>query len=94
MDIKVTFSESNDVELPVVLSETDESIAADFGEIQSVSIGAEMYEGDYFVTPKVEGQTIPTKGKVLIKDMTVNPIPFFDVSNTSGGSTVYIAKEI
>lgn len=94
MNIKVTFSEPIDAELPVVFSETGESIAADFGEIQSVNIGAEVYEGDYVVTPKVDGQTIPTKGKVLIKDMTVKAIPYFDVSNTSGGSTVYIAKEI
>lgn len=94
MNIKVTFSEPIDAELPVVFSESQQSIDADFGEVQSVDIGSEVYKGDYVVTPKVDGQTIPTKGKVLIKDMTVNPIPFFDVSNTSGGSTVYIAKEI
>ena len=65
-----------------------------FGEVQSVNIGAEVYKGDYAVTPKVDKQIMPTKGKVLIDDVTINAIPFFDVSNNSGGSTVYIAKEI
>jgi hypothetical protein len=39
MNIKVAFSESNDVELPVVFSESDQSIDLDFGKIQTVNIG-------------------------------------------------------
>lgn len=57
-------------------------------------IGGEQYEGSYDVTPKVEGQTMPTKNKVLIDDMTVKAIPIFKVSNTSGGNTVYIGNEV
>jgi hypothetical protein len=52
------------------------------------------YEGDYEVTPKVEGQELKTKHKYMIQDVTVHAIPFFEVSNTSGGNTVYIANEI
>lgn len=52
------------------------------------------YEGDYEVTPKVNAQTMPTKGKLMEEDVTVKSIPFFDVSNTSGGSTVYIGNEV
>lgn len=55
---------------------------------------ATVYEGDYEVTPKVDAQTMPTKGKVMEEDVTIKSIPFFDVSNMSGGTTVYIAKEI
>ena len=52
------------------------------------------YEGDYIVTPKVESQTMPTKNKLLTEDVTIKSIPFFNVSNTSGGSTVFIGNEV
>lgn len=54
----------------------------------------ETYAGDTAVTPTVEGSTMPTKGKYMAQDVTINPIPFYNVSNTAGGTTVYIAKEI
>jgi hypothetical protein len=52
------------------------------------------YQGEYNVTPKIVEQTLPTKEKLLLEDMTIKAIPFFNVSNTSGGSTVYIGKEV
>lgn len=52
------------------------------------------YTGKYEVTPKVEGQALKTKQKYMIDDVTVHAIPYFDVSNTAGGSTVYIGTEI
>lgn len=95
MNIKVTFSESNNTELPVVLSELDRSLDPNFGEIQTVNLSSlPLYKGEYAVTPKVSGQTMPTKGMAMLDDVTIHPIPFFNVSNNSGGSTVYIAKEI
>ena len=72
----------------------DTNAKVQFGEIQTVSIGGELYEGEYAVTPKIDQQIMPTKGKLLTNDVTVHPIPFFKTSNTSGGKTVYIAKEI
>lgn len=53
-----------------------------------------LYEGDYEVTPKVREQTLPTADKLLSEDLKIKEIPYFDVSNTSGGSTVYIGSEI
>ena len=35
---------------------------------------------------------MPTKGKVLIDDMNIKAIPFYNVSNTSGGNTVFIGS--
>lgn len=80
----------------ITFTEGKTSFTSDFGEIQTVTeyVGGELYDGDYVVTPKVDSQTMPTKGKVMAEDVTVNPIPFFNVSNNSGGNTVYIAKEI
>ena len=54
----------------------------------------EEYEGAYEVTPKVEQQTLPTKDKHMTDDVTIKSIPFFSVSNETGGNTVYIAREV
>lgn len=52
------------------------------------------YEGEYAVTPRVTEQTMATKNKMMTEDVTVKSIPFYNVGNTSGGSTVYIANEV
>lgn len=80
----------------VVFEETDQEFNAEFGEIHVVTnyVGGELYEGDYAVTPKVDAQTMPTRDKYLVDDVTINPIPIYEVSNNSGGKTVYIAKEM
>ena len=80
----------------VKFSESSQTLLAKFGEIQTVTkyVGGDPYDGDYMVTPKVIAQTMPTKDKVLVDDVHIASIPYFDVSNNSGGSTVYIAKEI
>lgn len=69
---------------------------AGFGQIQAVTeyVGGDPYSGAYEITPKVEAQTMPTKNKVMVEDVTVKAIPVYRVSNTSGGTTVYIAKEV
>ena len=48
------------------------------------------YEGEYVVTPKVNEQTLPTKQKVMLDDMTVLAIPYAEVTNNSNGKTVTI----
>lgn len=53
-----------------------------------------LYEGDYEVTPKVVGQTLPTAEKLLLDDVAIKAIPFYNVGNNSGGSTVYIGNEV
>ena len=60
----------------------------------SKAIGYAIYNGDYEVTPKVNEQSLQTKDKRMIDDVKIKSIPFFEVNNNSGGSTVYIAKEI
>ena len=56
--------------------------------------GGIAYEGSYVITPKVTPQTLPTKDRRMSDDMSIKAIPRFDVSNTAGGTTVYIGKEI
>lgn len=55
---------------------------------------APPYEGDYVVTPKVSEQTLPTADKLLSEDVTIKEIPYFEVSNESGGNTVFIGNEV
>lgn len=59
-----------------------------------IYMGGEPYEGPYDVTPKVTAQTLPTANKLMRDDVSVRAIPYFDVSNPSGGNTVYIANEV
>lgn len=94
MIISVVFEET-DQEFYAEFQE-DDSFDAEFGELHVVTnyVGGELYEGDYAVTPKIDAQTMPTKDKYLIDDVTIKPIPIFEVSNNSGGNTVYIAKEM
>ena len=56
--------------------------------------GGEMpptYDGDYTVTPSAEvAITLETSKKMLYSDITVNKIPYAEVSNNKGGKTVTI----
>ena len=52
--------------------------------------GGEVYKGEYEVIPSVVEQTLATKNKYLINDVTVTEIPFSKVANDSGGNTVTI----
>lgn len=81
--------------IDVVFSETNQTFAANFGEVQTVTqyVGGGVYEGDYEVIPRTVEQTMPTKEKVMLDDVTVKAIPTYEVSNGAGGQTFYIAKE-
>lgn len=52
------------------------------------------YSGEYEVTPEVEQQVLNTAQKFLEADVTIKEIPYSETSNTAGGSTVYIGKEL
>lgn len=93
MYLKVVFEES-DQSLAADFEESDISLPAEFGEVHIVKDVGEAYKGDYDVTPKVGEQVLPTKDKYMVDDVTINPVPIFEVSNTSGGNTVYIAEEM
>lgn len=64
------------------------------GEISNevIRVGEPLpeYDGDYFVIPRVESQTLNTTNKTMTADVTVDVIPISMVSNLSGGLTVNI----
>lgn len=52
------------------------------------------YKGEYEVTPATyEVQTLPTKDCILDKNITVNKIPQYEVSNSAEGITLIIGEE-
>lgn len=63
--------------------------------IKVVQLPAENpYEGEYEVTPSVDPQVLETAHKTMKRDVEIKAIPFYNVSNASGGSTVYIGSEV
>ena len=58
------------------------------------AVEAERYNGEYDVTPQVDKQMLKTKHKYMTDDVRILAIPYFEVGNTTGGNTVYIAEKI
>lgn len=56
--------------------------------------GADVYEGDYVVTPSAHRDIIlETTNKLMEDDVTVVQIPYYETSNVTG-YTVYIADSV
>ena len=82
--------------MQVQFSQSNIQLGAKFSNYQEVTVikDADPYMGEYEITPDIDAQIIPTAQKYMAEDMRIKAIPFYDVSNTSGGSTVYIGKEL
>lgn len=50
-----------------------------------------VYTGSYEIDPTVDGYTLETANKRMIKDLTVKQIALSSVRNASGGNTITIA---
>ena len=81
------------------------NIDLDINNGKSVNIGgledsvfiyqAPVYNGEYNIIPKAyDEQVLQTKEKTLLENVTVQKVPYYEVSNSSGGNTVNIAIEI
>lgn len=66
----------------------------EFGVTVNTQGDAVPYTGDYIVDPDFATQTLETKEKYMLDDVTVNPIEVARVSNPAGGRTIYIGGEI
>lgn len=82
--------------LDVRFDSSEQNIPIRFKDFQQSTVApeVELYVGAYEITPKVDEQLIPTAQKFMTRNVTVKKIPYFDVGNTAGGSTVYIANEV
>ena len=55
----------------------------------------DRYDGEYVVIPQAsDAVTLSTKDKLLLDDVTVTKVPYWETSNQSGGLTAYIASEV
>lgn len=54
----------------------------------SMPVGYEDYTGPYEVTPKVESQSLRTEDKHMVHDVTIKPIPYYEVSNQNGKTII------
>lgn len=69
----------------------DGSLNADLGQVTRIS-GSDYpaWPGSYTVTPAAQARTVQTRNYRMTADMTVEAIPYAEVSNTAGGTTVTI----
>jgi hypothetical protein len=91
MRFNAVFRQTNQ-RLDVHFGSTDQRLDATFENFQQITVleDAEVYDGDYEVTPQVTPQVLQTRLKLMREDLRVQAIPYYDVGNTAGGSTVYI----
>ncbi len=68
--IRVTLIEDTPIVIPVTVKEVGKRLP--------------NYEGTYVVTPTIGEQFLATKNTSMIDDVTVNGIPYQEVSNPSG----------
>ena len=82
--------------MDVAFEENSKDFCACFSSDLEVTIAEDItpYVGDYAVTPKVTEQTLETENKRMAANLKVEKIPYVEVSNPSGGTTVYIGSEV
>ncbi len=75
---------------------TDDYSDGESSEYQIVNdFDVTPYTGDYTVVPKAHSeQVLETAGKLMLDDVTVTKIPYYEVSNVKDGLTIYIAGEV
>lgn len=72
-----------------------QAVKVNVGGTVIVQHGIPVYGGTYTVVPLADAQTVlETAEKLLLEDITVTKIPYHEVSNNEGGSTVYIGSEV
>ena len=55
---------------------------------------APVYDGPYEAVPKAyEAKVLKNKDRPMVDDVTVDTVPFYEVSNEAGGMTCYVAEE-
>lgn len=78
-----------------VLSVPDISVSlGQYVDVPFIDSEYEQYQGSYEVTPMRAEQVLATANKVMTKDVKVKEIPYSAVSNTAGGQTFYIGREV
>lgn len=88
----VDFSESEPASFAVTFEESFPAVFnVTFGEFfQDPETAPNTYEGPYSMDPDFIPVVLPTINKMMLDDVTLNPIEVSQVENLSGGNTIYI----
>ena len=94
-DQSIDFSMSeSDTLIDFSFIDTDELIDFEFSSIVEFVKG-EYYDGEYSVRPLADSERVlPTTGKVMHDNVTVQKVPYYTTTNASNGYTVFIAEEV
>ena len=65
---------TTEVSIPVAVGTTQVGLSVGLGAAYQMRSG-EIYDGAYEFTPTQETQTVPTAEKLLLENITINPIP-------------------
>lgn len=82
----------NEFDGDICLTILEEGEGGVFMEVSSQQY--DTYTGDYIVIPTTAEQVLSTQDKIMLDDVTITKVPYYETSNPSGGKTVYIASEI
>lgn len=88
----ITIFNANNVGFSCDFSYDNTNFLTDFGSV--TEYGGKPYQGSYIVTPTVDGTILPTKNLIMIDDLTIKSIPYYQVTNPADGDTVYIGSEV
>ena len=81
----------NPVEVHVSIQSNNVTYHVGFNEAIISGGSLPWYDGSYTVQPKIVSQTLNTKQMSMKDDVTVEAIPYSEVTNPQGGKTVNIA---
>lgn len=87
----ISFSIEEDEAIEFDLFDVDDLDYADDEYIKQLASEYPDYEGQYEVTPDMDGEQLETSNRLLRNNVVVNPIPYSKVTNPSGGYTAIIA---
>ena len=77
---------------PVTIAKISGTVVANGVLHGHVSMPTEFsaYHGEYEVTPAIDEQSLATKDKRMLDDVTIQAIPYTEVTNPAGGKTIII----
>lgn len=82
--------------IKVNFKENTQKIPTTFKQIHTITTppNAEIYDGIYEVVPKSNAvQTLQTAQKYMTKNVNVHKIPYYEIDNAAGGTTIYIGTD-
>ena len=97
--LKIKNADGEWVDIPAIKGDTPVKGIDYFTEedkqelVNDVLANFPVYEGTYNISPSRQTQILETANKVLSDNVTIAEIAYSEVSNNSGGTTYYIAKE-